>query len=259
MEFKAKVLSCELQDEYYHVILDYTDFYPTKGGQLHDYGKIGDVNIINIIIINNSVIHVVDGEVEGDVICVIDESKRYLHSLMHSAQHLLSATFDEDSIESNSFLMHSDHFQIDLLQVLDRNVLDDYELRINKHIKEALNITTRLYDEQLDKTVNLGQIPANLATVVEIESIEVNLCGGTHLSNTKDILFLKIAKYKRVKDSTRIWVYAGENALKYVQNNLNTYQQVLNLLSTNSDVVIDILENKLKEVKQLKKQLKKNG
>ena len=47
-EFDAQVIWCEPEGARWKVVLDRTAFYPTSGGQPHDIGRIGGVEVLEV-------------------------------------------------------------------------------------------------------------------------------------------------------------------------------------------------------------------
>ena len=47
-EFEANVVSCEREGDRWKIILDRTAFYPTSGGQPHDLGRLGEVEVLEV-------------------------------------------------------------------------------------------------------------------------------------------------------------------------------------------------------------------
>jgi alanyl-tRNA synthetase len=78
------------------IVLERTLFYPTAGGQPHDLGTLGGLNVLDVRNEEGEVRHLVDGPAPtvGEVVRgAIDWPRRYRHMQRHSAQHLLSQAF----------------------------------------------------------------------------------------------------------------------------------------------------------------------
>ena len=76
-QFTAQVQNAVLQEDgTSHIILDQSYFYPTGGGQSHDKGWINGVDIIDVRQEGETVIHVINEQVSGEVECQIDADYR---------------------------------------------------------------------------------------------------------------------------------------------------------------------------------------
>ncbi|MCJ7737725.1 MAG: alanyl-tRNA editing protein [Anaerolineae bacterium] len=79
------------------VVLDQTAFYPTSGGQPSDHGTLGGVDVLDVVVHEDSgaIVHVLRESFSGG--CVdgcIDWQRRFDHMQQHTGQHILSAAFE---------------------------------------------------------------------------------------------------------------------------------------------------------------------
>lgn len=96
--FSAKVVK-EAKDSAGNlfVVLDQTAFYPTGGGQPHDTGTIGDVNVLNVEEVDGEIRHFIEKPLQiskNEVVGMINWQRRFDHMQQHAGQHILSAAFD---------------------------------------------------------------------------------------------------------------------------------------------------------------------
>src|SRR5881275_675713 len=95
LEFIARVV--DVADDGRRVYLDRTAFYPTSGGQPHDLGTLGGVDVVDVMDEEAHVAHLLaaplslgtGAEVQG----AVDAARRVDHMQQHTGQHLLSAVF----------------------------------------------------------------------------------------------------------------------------------------------------------------------
>ena len=74
--------------------------------------------------------------------------------------------------------------------------------------------------------------------VVEIEGVDVEGCGGTHLSSTAEIGFLKILKVESIQEGIyRFTFAAGNAALNYVESVESDMNQIKNIVRSTEDTV----------------------
>jgi len=205
------------------IILNETAFYPTSGGQPHDTGIIlkGDeeFKVINVLKDKGEIIHEVDKEglSEGDKIKgKINWTRRYNHMKAHTASHILSTIIHNETgglITGNQ--LYEDKIRIDFnLEKYDRELLENIVDKANNAIKQ--NKDTKSYYLPRDEALNLpgasklaNVLPPNIKElrIVEIDGIDVQIDGGTHVKNTKEIGTLKMIKTKnKGKNNRRLTV-----------------------------------------------------
>lgn len=155
--------------------------------------------------------------------------------------------------------MKDDYFVIDIVKKVSREELDNFEKKINEYIRQGINYTIRNYDEVIDSDVDLAGYDIELENLklVVLEGVEKNICGGTHINNTKELKYLKIARYKYMGEKTRINAYIGNEAIDLVNKYFNEFVEIVKLVNRPEEEIYTVIENKMKESKKLAKQLKK--
>ncbi|MFV0499308.1 MAG: hypothetical protein ACK5NF_04655 [Bacilli bacterium] len=256
---KTEVLECYEKDNKIFVILSKTVFYPKSGGQLCDMGTIDDANVLYVFKKNNIIIHEVDKMLSGTVHCILDLNRRYNNSKLHTSQHLLSAIFEKNGFNTESFVMKDNCFSIDVTSKITREEIDCCENEINDLIFEGRRVLTRPYNKDQDIDLHISDQDINMSTirVVCIEDLEKNMCGGTHVLNINKIRFLKIIKFKYNNHKTRLEVIIGDNAIKYLSKCFNEYCSILRLINQNEVSAYNYIESKLKDNKKFQKTIKK--
>ncbi len=192
------------------VILDRTAFYPTGGGQPHDLGTLswdgGSANVTEVRKSGPQVVHRLEGgpppigsQVQGE----IDWSRRYALMRHHTALHSMSGViFELYGATVTGGQMYPDRARMDfLLPDLSHDRLKTIEDRTNELLSEGHNVSIRFLPraeafqiQDLIRTrVNL--IPEGIAEirVVNIEGIDQQADGGTHVANTREVGRVRIA------------------------------------------------------------------
>ena len=255
----TEVCRCEPVEGGYDVLLRETVLYAESGGQPSDRGTVAGMPVLRLWKDEAGEIHhLLPQPVEGTVEVCCDPLLRHQHSLLHTAQHLVSAVFDRIGSETSSFHIAADNFSIDLSHEHTREELDEQERTINRFIWEDLPVTERLYDPARDGDIPLphGVDPAK-ARLICIGEIDRNPCGGTHLTHTGALGLVKIIHLKPSRGGTRIWVMAGEDALRWVQKTCDRDAAMRALINVEEGRELAVLENKLKEHKKMSKEIKK--
>ena len=192
------------------LVLDRTAFYPTGGGQPHDLGTLtwdgGSAHVVEVRKSGAQVVHRIEGEgprvgtrVHGE----IDWQRRYALMRHHTALHSMSGViYQLFGATVTGGQMYPDRARMDFqLPDLSTERLQRIEQRTNELLEEEHPVSIRFLprDEafqipDLIRTkVNL--IPEGIDTirVVNIEGIDQQADGGTHVANTREVGRVRIA------------------------------------------------------------------
>lgn len=195
------------------ILLARTWLHPGGGGQPSDSalveGAFGCVNITGIRIEASRMWHLVDGPVAtGERVRVtIDRERRRRISQLHTDTHILNAlVFREfDGALVTGAKIESDgtaHMDFDLPNV-DNDRLRALEIPINEVIGAALKVRTPYVTiEEASRTKGLIRnlavspppTPDGRFRVVEIDELDRQACGGTHLNITSESRPIRITK-----------------------------------------------------------------
>ena len=225
-EFDAQVLSCEPVSAArpaadaaakWQVKLDRTAFYPTSGGQPYDTGQLGTAKIIEVKDVDEEIVHVTDRPLDsGNVRGTIDWPRRFDHMQQHSGQHLLSAVFIKlFGIQTISFHLGSDSSTIDLAApMLAPEQIEAAEGLANEIVFEDRPVTIRygtaaeLAALGVRKEVERGGV----LRAIQIENIDLQPCGGTHVSRTGQIGMILPRSMEKTKGNCRLEFVCGARA-----------------------------------------------
>jgi Threonyl and Alanyl tRNA synthetase second additional domain./tRNA synthetases class II (A). len=213
-QWEAKIIRKEEKKGYWHVELDRTNFYPGGGGQPRDAGTIGGINVMDMYQEGDRIIHVLKEEPPSStVLCQIDKRLRKEHSQLHSGQHLLSAVcFELFRWKTLSCHIGQTSTTIDLdTPDMKPEQLKRIEDRVNELIFENRKIHIFTIDRREADQYPLDNIPPGHTRlrIVEIEGVEYNACGGTHVRSTAEIGLLKIMKTERSRGGLRVYFVCG--------------------------------------------------
>ncbi len=193
------------------VIVDETPFYATMGGQMADTGMIetqsGVFRVDDTIKLQGTKIgHV--GEVIDGKICVgqnadlqVNETQRMLTANNHSATHLMQEALRRvlgSHVEQQGSYVDKERLRFDFTHF---SPMTDEEIKkvediVNDQIRLGLGVTTEVMTlEEAKKTGAMalfGEKYGEFVRVVKIGDFSTELCGGTHVDNTKNIISFKI-------------------------------------------------------------------
>jgi alanyl-tRNA synthetase len=250
-EFSAQVLSCEPEmhgtTSAWAVVLDCTALYPTSGGQPHDLGKLGDANVIYVRDDHDQeIVHVVDRAVPlGSVTGCVDWERRLDHMQQHTGQHLLSAMFQERyGRPTVSFHLGSDVCTIDVRgpePTLD--ILEGAERAANQIISENRAITTRYgtADEFAELGVRKEVQREGILRAIEIEGVDLQPCGGTHVKSTAQIGIILVRRCTKMRQDWRVEFVCGRRAARVARHDFQVLQKTAEELgSAPEDVPVSV-------------------
>ena len=210
------------------IVLDTTVFYPQGGGQPGDTGQLtlpdsGIVEITGTIRDGDSgeLVHVVDSGVGalsvGDAVTVhLNWERRFAHMRMHSALHLLCAVI-EGGVTGGQVGAEKSRLDFDLPDTtLDK---DQITAALNRLIAGDHPITYRsISDEELAAEPDLVRTmsvkpPTGLGSVrvIEIDGVDLQPCGGTHVATTSQIGALRVGKIEnKGKHNRRVNIHFAD-------------------------------------------------
>lgn len=242
------------------VVLEESAFYPDGGGQPHDTGTLGGIRVLDVISEGDEVLHRVERFPDTDeVACEIDWPRRFDHMQQHSGQHLLSAVCrDLYEAITVSFHLGADYCTIDVDKPeLSAEQLAVIEQEANRHI--YLNHRMVSYFVSAEEALRLPLVkPPKViehVRIVEMEGVEYNGCGGTHIASTGSIGMIKLLKSEKQKGCTRITFKSGYRALSEFQEQQRVLNQLTAKLKTGRDELIDRLDRWEEEQKRLQAEL----
>jgi len=255
------------------VVLDRTPFYGEAGGQVGDTG---------LLTSDGSEFEVIDTQRDGGLILHVGHLKRgrlqvgqKLHARVdgerraairraHSATHLLHFALRKNLGETatqRGSKVEQDQFRFDFAH--KRSLTPDEILKIedeiNARIAEGAAVQTQLM--KLDEAKKVGAMALfgekypDPVRVVSMGQFSVELCGGTHLTNTGQVGFLKIVSEEPVaKGVRRVVAMTGPRALQRVRDTENLLKELVLLLKTPQPEDLPrrvaVLQEELREAKK---------
>ena len=261
------------------IVTDKTPFYGTMGGQVGDRGVItvdgsSEFIVTETVHSGNRIVHI--GEVRkgsfktGDNVTLqVDRTERARTCRNHSATHLLQKALREvigEHVEQAGSYQDTDKTRFDFThdKALTKDELNKVEDLVNRKIAEALPVVTEeMTMEEAKKTGAMalfGEKYGDIVRVVKMGDFSVELCGGTHVSNTSHVGIFKILSESGVAAGIRrIEALTGDNARAYYRDEEEKLYNAAALLKTTpADLSEHIkkLQDELKAVKSENESLK---
>jgi alanyl-tRNA synthetase len=284
---EAKLVGIEKQGEFTALIFDKTPFYAESGGQAGDQGKILALGkLMSHMDIEVCLAQVVDTQkpIEGlhvhfckDVkegvfeigakfeLCV-SKDKRELTARHHSATHLLQSALIKvlgDHVKQAGSGVSFDRLRFDFThpEALSKSQIDKVEKLVNQRIQEALKVTAKLMtkDEATQKGAMalFGEKYGDEVRVLEMGDFSLELCGGIHVENTKDIgLFTINFETSLSSGVRRIEAFASSAAYNYLTDRSLALSSVEKELSAKGHDVMKKLKSLQADLKDKNKIIK---
>jgi alanyl-tRNA synthetase len=227
--------------------LDRTAFYPTSGGQPHDTGRLGDARVVDVLDEEEEVIHVVDKPIEiGAVQGTIDWDRRFDHMQQHTGQHVLSAVFHSKfALPTVSFHLGSDVCTIDVRrQEPTREILDRAMASANDvvYADRAVNVQYGTAEELAAAGVRKTVERTGTLRAIEIESLELQPCGGTHVQRTGQIGMILVRGVSRIRQDWRVEFVCGRRAERLAREDFATLRAVAQRLNCSPQEAVSAAE-----------------
>jgi misacylated tRNA(Ala) deacylase len=208
-QVEAKVQALQGLD----VCLDASIFYPGGGGQPHDLGRLtGDAGAWQVVKVwreGSSIWHRVEGNppaagaiVRGE----LDWDRRYALMRTHTAFHILCGVVWRDygaKVTGGNMepLAGRMDFEFESLRV---ELIREIEEKVNLEVAAARPIRVSfLTREEADRHPDLIRTKVNLlppdittVRVVEIEGLDVQADGGTHVASTQEVGRIQVVGHK---------------------------------------------------------------
>jgi alanyl-tRNA synthetase len=236
----------------WRVKLDRTAFYPTSGGQPHDTGQLGDSCVVDVVDEEDEVIHVVDKPMEiGSVKGIVDWSRRFDHMQQHSGQHVLSAVFHSRfALPTISFHLGSDICTIDVRgREPTQEILDGAMAAANDAVyaDRAVNVRYGTAEELAAAGVRKTVERSGTLRAIEIESLELQPCGGTHVQRTGQIGMILVRGVSRIRQDWRVEFACGRRAERLAREDFATLRAVAQRLNCSPQEAVSAAERVVAE------------
>ena len=259
------------------VVLDKTTFYPEGGGQAGDAGLLVNKNediVVEVIDTkkgaNNTIKHI--GIVKSGMIntgeklsTIVDKEIIMASARNHSATHLLHKALKEvlgEHVNQAGSLVTSERLRFDVthFEAITKEELKVIEEKVNDVILESLNITCEnmsINDAKNKGAMALfGEKYGDEVRVVSMGDYSIELCGGTHLTNTSQIGMFKILSEGGVAAGVRrIEAITGRAVYNYLKEKEEIISNVCSNLKTKEDSLSQKVTSLIEENKSLSKEL----
>ena len=253
------------------IFVEKTPFYATMGGQEGDKGEItlGDAVFQvedTIKLLGGKIGHVgrmTKGMIKtGDVVTLsVHAADRADTCKNHSATHLLQKALKTvlgSHVEQKGSLVTPDRLRFDFahFQPMTAEEIAEVETLVNKEIRAALPVITDVMNiEEAKKSGAMALFDEKYSENVRVVSMgdfSKELCGGTHVANTSEILAFKILSESGIAAGVRrIEALTGDAVFAYYKEQEAQLANAAKLLKTKPEAVSEKIEHLYAEIKAL--------
>ncbi len=261
------------------VMLRETPFYAESGGQVSDHGTISgadwSVSVSDVKKLDGRIaaIGTATGEIAfGPAHAVVPRGRRHDTERNHTATHLLHAALRNvlgEHVHQAGSLVSPDRLRFDFTHhgPLSHEQLVAIEAQVNAGVWAAAPVNTResAYADAVAQGAMalFGEKYGDIVRVVEIATLSVELCGGTHVKNTAEIGLVRIVSEGGVAAGVRrIEAVTGPRAFQFLADRERALVQVATRLkvpmagtATNIEQIEKKIDALIDERKQLEKRL----
>lgn len=212
-EFEATITAVD--EEKHGVVLDRTAFFPGGGGQLADKGTLTTggktFQVKRAKHISGKLVHLLEGDdplpaAGSQVQCQLDWETRYKIMRTHTAMHILCGVIFRDygaSVTGGNMEVLKGRMDFEF-ETMRRELVDEINQAINVEVANARPVSWReLPREEAFQIPDLIRTKINLlpdfikeVRVVEIEGLDLQADGGTHVRNTSEVGQIRVVDYK---------------------------------------------------------------
>ena len=193
------------------IVLDQTVFYPMGGGQPGDTGSIrwdgGEAAVSDTRYGEGGTInHIVGADASlpspgTRVTATIDWDRRYLHMRMHTALHLLGAVL-KYGVTGGNISAAKSRLDFDMEETVDKEQVtaDIQALVAADHPVSCRWISDSELEAQPELVRTMSVKPpkgAGHVRLLEIEGVDLQPCGGTHLRSTAEVGQVRVGKVEK--------------------------------------------------------------
>src|ERR687897_908633 len=209
-EFEARVVKLDGRE----VILDRTTFYPGGGGQPPDKGSLGigpiEASVVDVRREGGEIVHVMDRPIPDtvrDLKGALEWTRRFSHMRYHTALHVLSGVIWRNfDARVTGGQMRADRARMDFSFPGEwtSEIVGEIEGLTNGALAEERPV--RVYQLEREKAlanpdlirtqVNLVPERIRRIRIVEIQGLDTQADGGTHVANTREVGRMDITSHK---------------------------------------------------------------
>lgn len=288
LEEKSKIVALysDEKKKLLSIVVEKTPFYPEKGGQVGDRGIIEN-ELIKFVVSDTQIderglIHhigkIEKGKIEEikkgmDVFCKVDTEFRKKVSINHTSTHLLHYALRKvigQEVRQAGSYVGPDKLRFDFVcfSDIEEENIEKVEGIVQEKIFEGSSVSVK--EMPLEDVLKRGDIIAlfmekyeRMVRVISIADYHSEVCGGTHIKNTADVMLFKIINFTSVgKNLKRIEAITYKEAVKFLNERSKMVKKISRELNVPEEKIIEKIlkliedgENKVKLIEKYENKL----
>ena len=265
-------------DEILQVVLDRSPFYGESGGQVGDVGEIlGDAFKFQVtdtqkdgkLILHYG--HLLTGQLNtgAPVQAKVDFARRAAVRRAHSGTHMLHFALQKNlgsHAQQQGSKVDADWLRFDFtnLSPIDADILTKIEQDASGCVQAATEIKAEVLPlaeaRKVGAMMLFGEKYPDPVRMVSMGEFSKELCGGTHLDNTRDVEVFEIISEEAVSAGTRrITALTGAKAKENREKTQVAVTETAELLGVGAQQITEAIRGLSQRVRELKKQLAGGG
>ena len=253
------------------IVVEQTPFYATMGGQVGDKGIIktneGSFVVVDTIKLHGTMVghvgYVSEGMIQvGDKVTLkVDSANRNAIAKNHSATHLLQKALKlvlGNHVEQAGSYVDAERLRFDFthFQAMTPEEIEKVEALVNEQIENGLDVVTEemsLEDAKKTGAMALfGEKYGDKVRVVSMGDYSIELCGGTHVSNTSTISYFKIISESGISAGVRrIEALTGTGLMNHYADVEKKLHEAAKVAKTEPNNLVKRIETLNEEIKAL--------
>lgn len=211
--FEASVSKVDADN--HGVVLDQTAFYPGGGGQPNDVGTLAygsaTYAVTKVKRVDGDYLHFLDKEaalpaVGDNVTGALDWERRYQLMRTHTAMHILCGVVWRDygaQVTGGNMDLLKGRMDFEF-ETMKQELVAEIEAAINVEVEHAHGLNVKILPREeafaipdlIRTKINLLPEGITEVRVVEIEALDLQADGGTHVKNTSEVGIMRVTNYK---------------------------------------------------------------
>lgn len=261
----TQVLRAWVEEGQSWAVLEDTVLYPEGGGQPCDRGTANGIEVLEVRSHAGELRHRLAAPLaEGSVALVLDWARRFDHMQQHTGQHLLTALAqDRFGWPTMAFHLGEEVSDVELavptLTPGDRVRLEE---AIAQEIRAARPVRARRVDAEgyaREKVRSRGLPDGHVGDIrlVEIEGVDLNTCGGTHLRHTGELESMVLLGTEPLRGGLRLFFVAGGRVRRRLAAHEARTAALRGLLGAPDAELVAVLQGKVEQALGAEKRLRR--
>jgi alanyl-tRNA synthetase len=266
-ELDTEVVEIGVDRERPFAITADTLFYPEGGGQPADRGTMAGVEVLDVQKAEGGQLrhYLSEAIAEAPVRQQLDWVRRYDHMQQHTAQHVITAlALERFGWPTTAFHLGPEICDIEFdVPSLERRDLDRLEDAVMEEIRagRAVSVRYAARDQMAELGVRSRLLPQDFSDdelrLVEVEGIDLNTCGGTHVHSTAEVGVLTLIGTEPMRGGSRVFFIAGDRVRRRLAVHELRNARLREILDSADDDLPEIVQLRLDREKRLARDRRK--